>query len=63
MKIEESTRLVLLRDWDAPTHFFPKGMLASISYFSVLCGLSTEEFIKRYEDSLFIGWFETFKSE
>lgn len=59
--IDEATELRLVRDWDAPTHFFPKGMAASVSFFSNMSRMRVEEFIKKYEESQFIGWFETVK--
>jgi hypothetical protein len=56
--LSESTALTLLRNWDSPTHFFPMGMVANIGYFSKLLGMTSEEFIQQYEDSLFVGWFK-----
>ena len=60
-KIESTTKLRLIRDWDAPTHFFPKGIVGSVSYFSTLCGLSAYNFIERYENFEFLDWFEIIK--
>jgi hypothetical protein len=56
--ILKSTDLALFRNWDSPTHFFPMGMVASVGYFAERLGMTPEEFIQKYEDSFFVGWFE-----
>jgi hypothetical protein len=34
------------------------GIVASVGYFAKLLGMTPEEFIRQYNDSRFVGWFE-----
>ena len=56
--LSKSTELTLLRNWDSPEFFFPVGMVARVEFFARLLGLTSEEFIEKYEGSLYVGWFE-----
>ena len=56
--ISAHTKLKLLREWDAPTHFFPEGLVGSALYFATVCGMTVEKFIEDYESGLFSGWFD-----
>lgn len=61
--MNKKTELKLLRGWDTPTHFFPKGTRGTVLYFSNMLGMTVKEFIEKYKESKFMGWFEIFKSE
>lgn len=61
--MKEQTKLKLLRDWDTPANFLPKGTRGTILYFSNMCSMTVKEFIEKYKESKFMGWFEIIKSE
>ena len=58
VEVNKYTELKLLRDWSAPTHYFPKGMVNNIGFFCKYCGKSVEEFVEDLNNKTFIGWFE-----